>query len=363
MKKTPALILCLVMLQLFCGQWRSTTLNPRKIAFIKNGPGPGQILIKSDEESGYDESTVSVGVFNNRVVTADNVMRRIQVMEPVSDGAVRNRNIDLVLGDVKDIAKKSDYRTASFNFGTIGTFTMDNDRNLYIQNRITGKASPKKQEEETMDFTPSFILVFNDRGELQYTLGQKGAPDVPFFQIESMFIDSKGRLFVISRTIESWSVSRFSGKTRDFHVNLGKIDFSEKEDGVTYRGRIDNVRALHGGERLFISISFYHDTRLKYIKVFDYSMEKQKIEKTVMTIPDPKNVLFDVTEDRYLYFWNVTSDQVKFIVATLDGSIVNNLALTLKYRRNQYAKIFLDNGGRIHSFHVNSRGIEINKWE
>ena len=41
---------------------------------------------------------------------------------------------------------------------------------------------PKPSQEET-DFAPSYILVFNKDGELQYTLGQRGTPDLPFYYI------------------------------------------------------------------------------------------------------------------------------------------------------------------------------------
>jgi hypothetical protein len=82
-----------------------------------------------------------------------------------------------------------------------------------------------------------------------------------------------------------------------------------------------------------------------------------------MEIPDPKNVLLDIMDDKYIYLWNVSDGNVKFEVANLDGTVVNNVYLEMERKRDYYAKIILDNSGKIYSYHIMKGGVEILKWE
>ncbi len=357
MKRFTVALFFIIMTLTDCSFWKVTTLKYKVISSIKHGSKPGEVAVKIDE-SGLEDLTMGVGVFNGMVCTADNELKRVQVMK-------QNGEIILIIGAVKNI-KKKDFPMENFNFGTIGFFTIDDDDNLYIQNKFSQIREVKtlaKDGADSIDFSPSNILVFNKLGELQYTLGQKGTPDTPFYHIERLAIDTKGRLFVVSRSSDSWSIYRFIGRKRDQFLNLGAIDFKERDDGAVYEGKIDNVKLFSNGERMLISVSYYHGLRLKYIKIFDYSIEKGKIEKTIMEIPDPKNVLFDIIDDKYIYLWNISNDEVRFEVANMDGTVINNVQLNLKYRRNYYSRIFLDESGKLYSYHILKSGIDILRWE
>lgn len=340
-----------------CSFWKTTTLNPKRAAFIWNGSKPGQVSIKTDEY-GLEDLSVVVGVYNDMICVADNDLRRVQVLKP-------NGDVSLLIGNIKN-AKIKGISAGNFNFGVVGYMAMDDDDNIYIQNkfsRIRDSVRERDVGNDSIDFSPSYVLVFNKKGELQYTLGQKGAPDTPFTHIERMYIDSKARLFVVSRTMESWSIFRFTGKNRDKYVNLNTMEFKEHEEGNVFEGKIDNVKIFSNGDSILISVSYYHGTRLKYIKIFEYSLGSGKIEKTIMNIPDPKNVLFDIIDDKYIYLWNVSNDDVKFEVANLDGTIINNVYLNVKHKRDFYSRIILDNSGRIYSYHITKKGVDILKWE
>lgn len=339
-----------------CSILKSTSLDPRRMAFIENGVKPGQVLVKTDDY-GLEDLSMGVGVFDGRIVVADNLLRRLQVIKP-------GGSVELLVGSLKDIAPGS-MRAKQFNFGAIGAMIMDDDY-LYVQNKFsTGRdaGAPLEGRADSMDFAPSYILAFNRDGELQYTLGQKGTPDTPFYHIDGLALDSDGRLFVISRSIESWNVFRFRGKQREVLLNLGTLEFSDRQEGDVFEGRIDSIRVFGDGERLLISVSYYHGLRLKYIKIFEYSIPGKKIEKMVREIPDPRNVLFELIDDKYLYLWNVTGDRVRFEVANLDGSVINNIYMDVLEKRSHYARIVLDESGKIYTYHVTRDGIEILKWE
>jgi hypothetical protein len=343
-----------------CQLWKSTTLKPRRFAFIKNGSGQGEAALKIDEY-GIEELTIGVGVFGGMVCVADNELKRIQIMKP--DGEV-----ELIIGSLKGLDAKN-VPAEKFNFGSIGYFTIDGDRNLYVQNKFstisTARGADRDSTADSIDFSPSFILVFNRKGELQYTLGQKGTPDLPFYHIEKLSVDAMGRLLVLSRSADSWSIYRFKGRKRDFFANLGTIGFTDKDpdEGVVYEGKIDNVKMFATGDKALISVTYYHELRLKYIKIFEYSLASGKTERVVLEIPDPKNVLFDIVDDRYMYLWNVDNDHVKFEVANLDGAIINNVYMNLDSRKSYYSKIFLDEAGGLYSYHLLRSGVEIIRWE
>ena len=360
MKKRVIIIVLFLAALVGCQFLKVTTLKPKRFAFIKNGSNPGEAVVKIDVY-GLEDLTVGVGVFNGMVCMADNELKRIQILKP--DGEA-----ELVIGSLKDL-KKKDVRSESFNFGTIGYFALDDDRNIYIQNKFSTitalKPADRDAAADSIDFSPSFILVFNRSGELQYTLGQKGTPDVPFYHIEKLSIDAQGRLLVLSRSADSWSIFRFKGKRRDYFADLGAIDFTDKDpnEGTVYDGKIDNVRMFATGDKALISVSYYHGLRLKYIKIFEYSLASGRTERVIMNIPDPKNVLFDIIDNKYIYLWNVDNEDVKFEVSNLDGAIINNVYMKLSFKRNYYTKIFLDNSGGIYSYHVLRSGVDIMRWE
>lgn len=353
------LLLCIASLLLpllaSCGQWRVTSLKPQRIAFIPNGDKPGDVFIKTDD-SGMDGLTFGVGVFDNDVCTIDNELKRVQVIDP-DDGP------KLVIGNVKGITGGT-IETVSFNFNTIGTFFMDKNGTLYVQNRIAmDYKNLDASNSEQINFLPSYVLVFNKNGELQHTLGQRGNTDMPFYHIEELFVDSEGRLFVVSRSFENWRIFRFHGKERDFFMNFDEVVFADKEGEDTYNGKIETIKAYQSGEKFVISVAYYHGLRLKYRKVYDYSIADRKISKVVVNIPDPKNVLFTLVQDKHLYFWNMDRSEVKFSICNMEGSIINNVLLPLDTRKSYYADIQGTVTGKLYSYKATKKGIEILEWE
>ncbi|OHD65324.1 MAG: hypothetical protein A2176_15430 [Spirochaetes bacterium RBG_13_51_14] len=356
MKRLLIIIFLLPVALTDCSFLKATTLNPIRLVFIRNGTKPGQVVVKTDEY-GLEDLSLGVNIYNGTICIADNELRRVQVVKPKGD-------VELIIGPMKNVSDK-DTNTQKFNFGVIGYIAMD-DSMIYIQNKfshIRDSNTEAMSDNDSIDFSPSYILVFNRSGELQYTLGQKGTPDTPFYHIERLVVDSKGRLFVISRSTDSWSIYRFRGKKRDYFLNLGTLEFRDQEEGNVYEGKIDNIKIFDRGEKMLISVSYYHGLRLKYIKIFEFSIGSGRVERTVMEIPDPKNVLFDIIDDKYIYLWNVSNDEVKFEVSNLDGAIINNVYLNMKYKRNYYTRILLDESGQIYSYHIMGSGIDIVKWE
>jgi len=336
-----------------CSQWRVSSLKPEKFYTIKRGPSAGMVELKDDDYA-LRELTFRVKVTNGKIILADNLKKRLQVLD--SDGTP-----DVIIGDVKKLKDpKKKLNLVEFNFSVIGSVTMDSDGKIYVQNRLNKRGVGRTSE--GLNFSPSYILVFDKKGKLLYTLGKNGTPDLPFYYIERTEIDKYNRLLVISRSFNSWNIYRFTNKKRDVNLDLGKIPFSQKEGKETYKGTIENVRMFKNGNILLISVAYYHKLRLKYRKVFEYNINDKKLGREVITIPDPKNVLFDIIDDKYIYFWNMENRNVKFMVCNLEGSILTNILLEIKSKRSLYTNILSDDN-KIYSYHVHRKGIDIIEWK
>jgi len=346
----PLLLLSLVA----CGHWKVSAYNSSKLCTLENGQDPGKVLLKFGDDAIFN-LTFGIRVFGGRIYVTDNGLKRLQVLE-------RDGTPELVIGPRGAApAKSGDVKTAGFNFSVMGLLTADSDGNIYVQNRlITGEG---RGYSDDLDFSPSYVLMFDRGGTLQYTLGRQGSPNIPFDFIESMEVDRGDRLFVVSRKFNTWNVSRFQERKLSFTSNFSNPDFTEKEGGATFEGKIDCVRALREGENLLISVAYYQGLRFKYRKIFNYSIKESRIVKAIINIPDPKNELFAVMDDTQLYLWNIEEKRTRFVVTNFDGNIINNVLLNFDDKRYYFQDVMVDESGSFYSYRVNRNSVDILEWK
>ena len=338
-----------------CGQWKVSTLKGKKLCTISGVGKPGGVTIDYGE-SGVLNLSFIIKVYGGKIYTADNIQKRVQVLD--IDGTPQ-----LVIGQRQAKQADKDVRYAVFNFGTVGSIAADSHENIYLQNRLApGGNTPRGVQGEEVDFSPSYVLVFDKNGNLQRTLGQRGTPDIPFYYIETLFIDKRDRLFVVSRSLDTWSIIRFTGKNRDFYTSLGNSDFKEKDGEDSFTGRIENVGVFASGEGFLVSVAYYHGSRFKYRKIFEYSLAKGGMGESVIDIPDPKNELFSLVDDKHIYLWNMETRDVRFVIVNFEGRVVNNVLIELRNNK-QFEDVFMDEMGQLYSLHVGKRDIEIMEWK
>ncbi len=346
----PMLLLPLV---LTCGQWKVSAYKATKVCTLKSGNRPGQVMVRVGEDGMFNLS-FAIRLFRGRIYVTDNTVKRLQVLD--RDGAPQ-----LLIGEKAPVAQGEGPAQSSFNFGVLGHVAVDSDNNIYVQNLFVSK-NPSEGASEELDFSPSYILKFDSDGKLQYTLGKLGQPNMPFDYIDNIDIDRKDRLFVVSRKFNTWSVSRFDGKKRDIGVNFAATDFRERDGEGEFQGRIDNVRVLKDGENFLVSVAYYSGLRFKYRKIFNYSVRDSRFNRTIMTIPDPKNELFSVVDDMHLYLWNIDDGQTRFIICNMDGSIINNVRLRFNEKKYYYRDVQMDDAGLFYSYEVKKDSVDIVEW-
>ena len=335
-----------VLLTLFaCNRWKVSKLNPDLLCHIKPGSSDGGINLVFRDNADILDMTFNLRISDKAIYCADNESKRLLVLS-------KNGDIVRIIGP-KSVSSDKNY--SEFDFSTIGEITDDKDGNIYVQNKL-----PKLTGNS--EISPSYILIFSKDGKLQETLGQDGLTNSPFYYIDNMFTDENNRLFVVSRTFESWSLSVFKDKKREYFSIFDKNSFSESNTSG-YNAVIEKIIPFRKNNSAIISVSFYDGTRFKFRKIFRIEIENNSKLKEVTTLPDPKNELFTILEDKYLVFWEVEGKDIRFVIWSFQENILNNLSIDLEEKKSYYDEILSDENGKIYSYSVSREGISIYAWE
>lgn len=159
-----------------------------------------------------------------------------------------------------------------------------------------------------------------------------------------------------------WSVFRFTNKRRDFNINFSENDFKEIEGDDTYAGKIEKILTYKSEESLLVAVAYYNGADFKYRKIYNYSIQKEKIIHSAFIIPDPKNELFALVDDKFIYLWDIDEQNLRYMICNLSGDIVNNISIKLPGLMDSYNEIFIDSSGLFYSYHALKKGIEIREW-
>ena len=63
-----------------CGQWKVSALKGKKLCSIPNASAPGGVMMDFNESGTFNQS-FSVRVFDGKIYTADNLLKRLQVLD------------------------------------------------------------------------------------------------------------------------------------------------------------------------------------------------------------------------------------------------------------------------------------------
>ncbi len=351
------IILLFIIFQLIsCGRWKTTKLKPEQLLSINSGSNAGEVMLKFDKDNILDAS-FRLSINHGYVFTSDNILKRVQAID-------MSGNPLLFIGQKnKKLKIDSSIKKSYFNFSIIGLTAVDSEDKIYIQNRYTSSSEKNKSlNGRKSGFSPSYILVFDKEGNLLYTLGKRGTPDIPFNFIEHMEIDSGDRLFVITRSYDTWDVLIFKDKKSSHEINFGEVDFRANDDDNEIAGKIENILTYNNGEYLLLSIAYYHDSEFKYRKLYSYNIINEKIDRTVMKIPDPQNELFTVIDNKYIYLWDIGERDVKFVICNFNGNIINNIILKLPETHDYFRDILIDDNEQLYSYHVDRKNIKLLRW-
>jgi len=352
------IIIILIIAQcISCGRWKTTKLKPHPLCSIASGKEAGNIMLNFDKNNILDVS-LWISIQDGNILAADNILKRVSIFNTSGTPS-------LIIGK-RDDKKTKDREAlkAFFNFSIIGLIASDSEDNIYVQNRFASTSSQKDLERKNIHgFSPSYILVFNSKGSLLYTIGKRGSPDIPFNYIENMFIDNQDRLFVITKSYKTWEIYAFKNKKRLFEINFAETDFRDFGEDKDQKSKIENIVVYSGGNNFLVSVAYYMDSDFRYRKLYRYSIENKKIEKAIMSIPEHQNELYSLIDDKTIYLWDVQDRQIKFIICSMNGNIVNNIVMKFPDNNHDfYSRILIDENEQLYSYHVKKESIEILQW-
>lgn len=344
MKKITIILSILLSLSA-CNRWKVSKLTQDLLCRIKPGSSEGGVNLVFRENADILDMTFNIRISDRAIYCADNESKRLQILSKSGD----------VIRIIGPKSQSENKLYSEFDFSTIGEVTDDKDGNIYVQNKLPKLAN-------NSEISPSYILIFSKDGKLQETLGQDGLTNSPFYYIDNMFTDDNNRLFVISRTFESWSLSVFKDKKREYFSIFDKNSFSEVNTSG-FNAVIEKIIPFRKTNSAIISVSFYDGTRFKFRKIFRIDIEKDSKPKEITTLPDPRNELFTILEDKYLVFWEVEGKDIRFVIWSFQENILNNLSIDLGDKKSYYDEILSDENGKIYSYSVSREGISIYAWE
>ncbi|MBN2402354.1 MAG: hypothetical protein JXN64_08125 [Spirochaetes bacterium] len=353
MKKLIIFFLFIILFS--CGKWKTNKLKSELLCTINAGNSPGNVMLKYDED--ILDVSFRIEVKKNNIYIADNILKRVQVLD-------KNCELLLLIGDKKpDVPEKSLEKFSKFQFSIIEAIAVDSSGNIYIQNSFS--PSQKYNQQNHMRETGislSYILVFDNKGSLLYTLGRTGSPDIPFTSIESLTVDQNDRLFVITRSYDMWTVYRFTNKRRDLSINFVESDLKEQDGKDSTIGKIEKILIYESGDELLISAGYYNAVNFKYRKIYTYSIKNEKDLETAFIIDDHKNELFNLVDDKHLFLWDIDEQFIKYIVCSLNGEIVTNVSIKFSAINSSFDEILADSSGNFYSYHASKKGVEVLEW-
>lgn len=344
--KTKLSLLILILLAAGCSRWKVSDLKPDLMLQIKSGYAPSRVSLEFEEGDIFNV-TFNLKVTERNVYCADNIARKLMIFD-------RSGTHRLTIGQ-KPVAGNTD-NLVPFEFSSIGLIAEGSDESIFVQNRL------KIVGGGDQDIAPSYVLKFSSEGKLEATFGQDGVTNAPFYYIEGLHADRSGRLFVIGRTFETWGVYRFNGRARDYYASFDKDSFRSFASDPKHTPVIETAHPFQSGDGVLFAVAFYDGTRFKYRKVIEMKIGSKTMRK-ILELPDPRNELFTIMDDRYLLFWEVDDRDVRFVIWSFQENIVNSFRLNPDQGKSFYEQVLCDEAGKIYSYSVRRDGIRLYQWE
>ena len=226
-----------------CSKNKVEELKKERSFSIPIGSGVEEIgVLKSD--SGLFSGPGSVIFKNGFFYVVDTVNQKLlKVTKPGDVILVISR------GTRKENEKENVLRTKQrkyFEFNNIGKVAVDNENNIYIENKFIEKLPEKTEidifstesilEQEKHEIYVSYILKFDRLGNFMYKIGKNGINSDPFFYIYKTDVDDDGNLIVLTVDEEwkTWDYYKFDSEGNQLfydHISSEEIfDVKSMED-------------------------------------------------------------------------------------------------------------------------------------
>jgi hypothetical protein len=218
------LILCAGLLSILygCSKNRVEELNKERLFVIPIGNGEEEIGVQR-EANGQFLGPGEVLFKNGFYYVVDSVNQKIlkittpgDVILVLSKGEQSNGN----RAEEENLLRTKQRKF--FQFNNIGQIAVDNENNIYVEDKIIQKTPQKTVldlfsddgafEEENGEMYVSYIFKFDRLGNLLYKLGINGKDSDPFYYIYKVEVDENGNLLILTADEEwlAWSFYKYN---------------------------------------------------------------------------------------------------------------------------------------------------------
>jgi hypothetical protein len=247
---------------------RVEELKKEKLFSISIGEDVEEIGVIRDR-NGFFSGPSSVLFKNGFFYVVDGVNRKILKITTPGD-------VILVIshGDEPELSDQDVLRTKQrrqFHFDDIGQIAVDNENNIFVENRFVEKL-PEKEEidlfnaESTIsggnnEVYMSRILKFDRIGTYQYSIGVNGRDTDPFYLVYKINVDENGNLLVIT-TDDEWETWTYYKYDTDgnliFTANIHTEEVYSLEDMEQSAFFVMDVYPVYDKNQLVFWISLYN---------------------------------------------------------------------------------------------------------
>jgi len=317
--------LTVVMIFIGCGKSKIEGLKEENLFRVPIGSGEEEIgiLRKSD---GTFSGPSNIIFANGFFFVVDDVNQKImKITTPGDVILVISKGEELKPDDNVLRTKERKY----FNFNKIGKITVDNENNLYVEDKVLQKMPEKteidifnaenndKENDSNDEIWVSYILKFDRLGNFLYKIGKNGINSEPLYFLYKMEVDKKGSLVVLStdENWENWVYNRIDSSGNlvvNYNLSSDKIIGEKNLEGESFF--ILDAYPMYGSNSVLFWISLYdtsNDTK-KSKKEEDIWGEEIEIENYNEKEKEDANKKENKRDLLYykLLFYNLDTDEV-----------------------------------------------------
>jgi len=371
MKKSFYLYWVLAMVATGCIQFKIDVLKPDLLTKIPLGEEP-QKLNPGIRNNVLTNLPFYISHKSGIFYIPDNLHHVIKAFD--SQG-----NLEFIIGN-----PESEYppniKQYKYKFSTIGHVSLDNEGNLYVQNRFGKRedfSSLLKEEDLYKRYSgmfdptpatplPSYIIKMTEKGTPLSILGARGKNTEPFRMIESIWTPSDGLLFVYHRMAEEMRLTSIRGESDAIEISESRLDIFRDSTYKDFRILIDRMIPHPEGVYALVSASFTNksDNRFKYRRIFRVDFEEASKTNLIKEIQDPNEHLFSVLSNHEFYLWETENngDSIRLLIHNEEGNHINNKRIPIEPPRSQWREVYTQGSDAIYAIRIRNGNLELYRW-
>ncbi len=277
----------------------------------------------------------------------------------------------VLLSDVSGGGGYSNRNAYAFNFRNTGEIAVTGKGHLFVEDSVPDNRLD--YDKDTESILSRIVLQFDGEGNFINFLGREGIGGTPFPYIESIKVNNKDEIIIVTRIIKKWIIYWFTEDgSLKFTINIPINDLPVPSEG-NYIPSLETIVPDQNRNLLYLKINYYNkaDNSLDYTDSYLWTLDlnKNKYSNSI-SIPDLDASRSDdisgflgVNSAGNFFFLSHLSDNTFQIMVLNDtGSVITRKNLTMMDNEISYRDIYLDSSGLLVALLGKYDTVEIVWW-